>query len=66
MGYRDYYFTAAKIVKIKKAIKAAGGVRKAAKGIIAAIKASKKLGGKCGQKLNGQTLARDWQDSAQI
>lgn len=44
-------FTAAKIVKIKKAIKAAGGVRKAAKGIIAAIKASKKLGGKWWTKI---------------
>ena len=44
-------FTAAKIVKIKKAIKAAGGVRKAAKGIIAAIKASKRLGGKWWTKI---------------
>lgn len=42
---------AAKIVKIKKAMKAAGGVRKAAKGIIAAIKVSKKLGGKWWTKI---------------
>lgn len=47
---------AAKIVKIKKAIKAAGGVRKAAKGIIAAIKASKKLGGKWWTKINNTVL----------
>lgn len=45
-----------KIVKIKKAIKAAGGVRKAAKGIIAAIKASKKLGGKWWTKINNTVL----------
>ena len=49
-------FTAAKIVKIKKAIKAAGGARKAAKGIIAAIKASKKLGGKWWTKINNTVL----------
>ena len=44
-------FTAAKIVKLKKAIKAAGGVRKAAKGIIVAIKASRGLGGKWWTKI---------------
>ena len=39
------------MAQIKKAIKTAGGGRKVAKGIIASIKVSKKLGGKWWTKI---------------